>query len=178
MAFQRENQRISANEILQAIASGEEIRFKGCTISGDLDINRLFVKDEDFDNSNLKVTTVGDNRTLVLVEEIEFNSCTFENHVCFASPWEEPGRLQVVFKKDVLFNSSVFCDQIRFSGAQFDGLASFDGCTFQRIAAFRMVTYNANAMYRTVAFDGYGLFDGAVFHGRTGFTNTHFSKGG
>jgi len=48
MTFQRENQRVSASEILQAIAANQEIRLYRCTISGELDINRLLLNDENF----------------------------------------------------------------------------------------------------------------------------------
>ncbi len=178
MAFQKENQHVSASEILQAIAANRQIRLYKCTISGDLDINRLLVEDENFDTSNLNVGIEADKKTLTLSEPIIFDSCTFEDNVFFAPPWNKPGRLEVVFKKDVAFNSSVFCGQTRFSRTLFCALASFDGCTFQRIAAFRNTTFRAQAKYRTVAFKGYGLFNDAVFCSEAGFTNTCFSKGG
>jgi hypothetical protein len=178
MAFQRENQRVSASEILQAIAANQELRLYRCTISGELDINRLLVGDENFDTSNLDICVEADKKTLTLSGPITFDSCTFEDNIFFAPPWDKPGRLEVVFKKDVAFNSSVFCGQTRFSRTLFCALASFDGCTFQRIAAFRNTTFRAPAKYRTVAFKGYGLFNDAVFCSEAGFTNTCFSRGG
>ena len=178
ITFQRENQRISSSEILQALAAGEEIRLKDCTISGDLDINRLLVKDENFDMSNIKINSSDEKTTLTLSELIVFNSCKFEGNVSFSSQWEKVDELEVVFKKDVSFNSSVFCGQTRFSNTFFHGLAGFDGCVFERIASYRGMRTNAKAMFRTVMFDGYSLFDGAVFGGETRFTNTCFSKGG
>ena len=178
MTFQRENQRVSASEILQAIAANQGIRLYRCTISGELDINRLLAEDENFDTSSLDVGAEADKKTLTLSESITFDSCTFEDNVFFAPPWDKPGRLEVVFKKDVTFNSSVFCGQTRFSRTLFCAPASFDGCTFQRIAAFRNATFRAPAKYRTVAFNGYGLFNDALFCSEAGFTNTSFSKGG
>ncbi len=127
MAFQRENQRISASEILQALADGEEIRLNKCTISGELDINRLFVKDENFDTSKLTLQAKEQKKILTLSELISFHSCRFEDNVCFANPWDKPDELEVVFKRDAAFNSSVFSGQTRFSGAVFHGLAGFDG---------------------------------------------------
>jgi hypothetical protein len=178
MTFQKENQHVSAGEILQAIAASRQIRLYKCTISGDLDINKLLVEEENFDTSKLNVGIEADEKTLTLSEPITFDSCTFEDNVFFAPSWNKPGRLEVVFKKDVAFNSSVFCGQTRFSRTLFCALASFDGCTFQRIAAFRNATFRAQAKYRTVAFKGYGLFNDAVFCSEAGFTNTCFSRGG
>jgi hypothetical protein len=178
MTFQRENQRISATEILQMISNGSEIKLIKCTISGDIDVNRLLVKDENFDTENIQVDTAGDKTTLVFEQRMEFNSCIFEDKVFFAPPWETPTNLEVVFKNDVFFNSSSFCEQTRFSKATFHAHAGFDGCTFERIAVFRDVTFEKQAMYRTVLFNGYSLFNGAVFLKEASFTNTCFSKGG
>ncbi len=178
MTFQRENQRISASEILQAIASGQEVKLHRCTITGQLDVNRLFVKDESFDSSNLDVSVADEKMTLTLPEPMTFDSCTFEDNVLFAPPWDRPDQLEVIFKADVVFNSSVFCGQTRFSKTLFCSLVSFDGCTFNRIAAFRSVIFCAGAKYRTVAFKGYALFNDAVFRSEAGFTNTCFSRGG
>jgi len=178
MAFQSQNQRISASEILQAIASGREVKLHRCTITGELDVNRLFVNNESFDGSNLNVSVADEKMTLTLPEPITFDSCTFEDNVLFAPPWDRPGQLEVVFKKDVIFNSSVFCGQTRFSKTLFCSLAGFDGCTFNRIAAFRSTIFCVRAKYRTVAFKGYALFNDAVFHSEAGFTNSCFSKGG
>jgi len=178
MTFQRENQRISASEILQAIASGQEVKLHRCTITGQLDVNRLFVKDESFDSSNLDVSVAGEKMTLTLPEPITFDSCTFEDNVLFAPPWDRPDQLEVIFKADVVFNSSVFCGQTRFSKTLFCSLVGFDGCTFNRIAAFRSAIFCAGAKYRTVAFKGYALFNDAVFRSEAGFTNTCFSRGG
>jgi len=178
MTFQRENQRISASEILQAIASGLEVKLHRCTITGQLDVNRLFVKDESFDSSNLDVSVADEKMTLTLPEPITFDSCTFEDNVLFAPPWDRPDQLEVIFKADVVFNSSVFCGQTRFSKTLFCSLVGFDGCTFNQIAAFRSAIFCAGAKYRTVAFKGYALFNDAVFRSEAGFTNTCFSRGG
>jgi hypothetical protein len=178
VTFQRENQRISASEVLQAAASSQAVKLHRCTISGELDVNRLFVKEEDFDQSNLDVSVVGEKTILTLPESMTFDSCTFEGNVLFASPWDKVGQLEVVFKKDVVFNSSVFCGQARFSSVSFCSLAGFDGCTFNRVATFRSTTFCGQAKYRTVAFNGYGLFNESVFRSEVGFTNSCFSKGG
>jgi len=178
MAFQRENQRISASDVLQELARGEQVRLLGCTISGDLDVNRLFVQDEGFDTSDLSVETSGGAKKLTFTQSLTFDSCTFEGDVCFAPPWESPESLSVRFEKDVVFNSSKFCGQSRFSGASFGALSGFDGCGFDRVASFRNAVFCGRAMYRTAAFDGYGLFNGAVFETDARFTNTCFGKGG
>jgi len=176
--YSKENQRVSASEVLQSIASGMEIKLSGCTISGLLDINRLFVKDENFDVNEV-VTRSEDSKTVVTIGQlVSFHGCTFEGDVCFSSPWEKPGELEVFFKRDVVFNSSVFCGQTRFSGSVFRGLAGFDGCRFERVAAFRDVFFHSRSMFRTVYFDGYVLLGGAIFRKEVRFTNSCFGKGG
>jgi hypothetical protein len=176
-AFQRENQRISASEILQAMVSGEEIRLEKCTVSGSLNVNRLLVKDEDFETSGLSLSSEKGKSILTFSQSIVFNSCTFEGDVFFAPPWDKPGELEVVFKRDVNFNSSVFLSPSRFSGGCFHGLAAFDGCTFHRVACFRDATFRGRAMFRTVTFKGYGLFNSTEFCKEARFTNTSFGKG-
>ena len=176
--YTKENQRVSASEVLQSIAGGMEIKLIGCTISGSLDINRLFVKDENFDTKKV-VTRTEDSKVVVTLSQlVSFNRCTFEGDACFSSPWKKPGELEVVFKRDVVFNSSDFRDQTRFSSALFRGTAGFDGCTFERVAAFRGVRFHSKALFRTVLFAGYALFSGAVFGKEARFTNTCFGKGG
>jgi len=176
--FQRQGQRISASDILQVLANVQPIELTECTISGTLDVNRLFVKEENFDISNLSVETDAGKRILTFSQQIKFDSCTFEDNVFFASPWDKPDELRVICEKDVLFNSSVFQGQSRFSGISFQSLAGFDGCVFEHVAVFRNATFGARAMYRTVLFNGYGLFNGTEFCDETRFTNTCFTKGG
>jgi len=178
MTYQRENQRVPATEILQMIADGHEIKLIKCTVSGDLDVNRFLVKDENFNTSGLDIDTKAEKTTFVFPQAMEFNSCIFEDKVLFAPPWEQPVQLEVIFKSDIIFNMSVFREQSRFSKATFCGIAGFDGCTFERISVFRDVLFKTKAMFRTVLFNGYGLFNGAVFSEEASFTNTCFSKGG
>ena len=103
--YKKENQRVSASEVLQNIAGGMEIKLSGCTISGSLDINRLFVKDENFDTKKV-VTRTEDSKTVVtLAQLVSFNRCTFEGDVCFSSPWEKPGELEVVLPGEFKFLS-------------------------------------------------------------------------
>lgn len=176
--YTKENQRISASEVLQAIADGKEIKLLGCTISGSLNVNRLLVKEENFDVTNLTTRSQESATIITLGQLVSFNGCTFEDDVCFSSEWDNPGEVSIVFKRDAVFNSSVFCGQTRFSSALFRGTAGFDGCTFERIAVFRGVKFHSKALFRTVLFKGYALFSGAIFSKEARFTNTCFGKGG
>jgi hypothetical protein len=178
MLFQRENQRLSASDILQAIAAGNQIKLLKCTIAGELNINRLLEENENFDVSGINVESSDDKITIVLREQMEFNDCIFEDNVYFAPPWDKPSHVEVVFEKDAVFNSSHFKGQTRFAKAKFLGYAGFDGCTFERIAVFRDVIFQGRVMFRTVVFTGYGLFNGTVFKKDASFTNTCFAKGG
>jgi hypothetical protein len=178
MTLQREKQRVASTEVLQALANGEEIRLDGCTISGDLDVARLFVKEENFDVSAVQAAAAEGGRVVTFSQAIVFNSCVFEGNLCVAGPWDRPADVKAVFERDVSFNSSVFHGQAHFGGAVFKGATGFDGCVFRRVVSFRRAAFGGRAMFRTVLFEGYGLFNTAVFAGEVRFTNTCFSKGG
>jgi hypothetical protein len=176
--FQRDNQLVSSEDVLRALALGKSISLSRCTVTGELDINRFFDKASDFNTSALMVRRQGAKMTLTFPSAITFNSCNFEDNVCFASAWESNEEIEAVFEQDVGFNSSVFCGQVRFSRSIFKSLASFDGCRFERITTFRCSQFHGRAMFRTALFNGYGLFNGSVFFKEGRFANTCFSKSG
>ena len=177
MGFQQENSNVTAADVLEAIAAGEDIHLVRCRISGTLDLNVLLSENPPCGVDNLQLSKKDDTDVLILSQSLFFNSCTFENDVFFAGPWEQPESLKIVFEKDALFNSSVFAGQTRFSNVEFKGLAGFDGCTFCRVCSFRKTVFRERAMFRTATFEGYGLFNEAVFTGDTRFANSSFGKG-
>lgn len=177
MELKQSNTKISAEDILQALADGEAIHLDHCRITGSLDLNLFFSDENSFNTGKLQEIVSESSKTLIFPQSIYFNSCTFENDVIFSGPWEQPESLNVIFEKDVHFNSSVFVGQARFSCAQFKKTAGFDGCTFCRVCTFRHVDFRDLAMFRTVTFEGYGLFNAARFGSDTRFVNTCFGKG-
>ncbi len=177
MAFHRENQEVVASEILQAIAVGEDIDLFRCEIIESLDLGSLVNKKANYDLSGLTIHQEKHKEVIVLDQKMRFYGCKFQDNVFFASPWNEQDFLDVVFKREVIFNSSVFNGQTRFSGARFNGQAGFDGCVFNGVAAFTEVDFRSSALFRTVEFNGYGLFSNSVFHKEARFVNTAFSKG-
>jgi hypothetical protein len=176
--FRRENQLVSSSDILRALGLGKEIYLARCTVSGELDINRFFGNSEEFNASALQIRRQGSRTTLTFPRSMTFNSCNFEDNVCFASAWESKEEIEAVFEQEVSFNSSIFCGQVRFSRSIFKSLVAFDGCTFGRITTFRNSEFHGRAMFRTTLFNGYGLFNGAVFFKEGRFANTCFSKSG
>src|SRR4030042_6219527 len=108
MSFQREKQNISASELLQAFADGEDILLSSCTITGVLDVNRLFDPEEKFQTENLVIEQDQDSKILILSQSIVFDKCVFEENTVFAGPLSEPESVLVKFKADAIFNSSVF----------------------------------------------------------------------
>ncbi|MHC4395314.1 MAG: potassium channel family protein [Planctomycetota bacterium] len=177
MTFQKEKQNVSASQLLQALADGDDIQLSRCTITGILDVNRLFDPDEKFQTEKLAIEQNEDSKTLTLAQSIVFDKCTFEENTVFSGPWSEPESVVVRFKSDVIFNSSVFKAQTRFRNAVFCGIAGFDGCTFAGVVTFKNATFEQDAKFRTVAFNGYCLFGDAVFQSSARFDNTHFAKG-
>ncbi len=177
MAFQREKQHISASQLLQVLADGDDIQLSRCTITGVLDINRLFDPAEKFQTEKLPQGRNQDLRTLILSQSIVFDKCSFEENIVFAGPWSEPDSVTVEFKKDVIFNSSVFKGQVRFRNAVFGGTAGFDGCMFDGVVTFKNAVFSQDAKFRTAVFNSYGLFGSALFKKSARFANTHFVKG-
>jgi len=177
MTFQREKQNISASQVLQTLVDGDDIQLSQCTITGILDINRLFDPAEKFHTDKLALKQNHDRRTLSLSQSMVFDKCIFEENTIFAGPWSEPDSVTVEFKTDVIFNSSVFKAQARFRNAVFHGAAGFDGCTFGGVVTFKNAVFHKNAKFRTAAFNGYCLLGNAVFTASARFANTHFAKG-
>ena len=177
MTFQREKQNISASQLLQAIADGEDIKLNQCDVTGVLDINRFFDPAEKFQTEKLATQQAQGCKTLTLSQSIVFDKCTFEENVVFACPWLEPESTAVEFKADIVFNSSTFKGQARFRNALFRGTASFDGCTFEGVVTFKNAVFYKDAKFRTVTFNGYSLFGNTNFNSSARFANTHFVKG-
>jgi len=177
MAFQREKQSVSASELLQAIADGEDIHLSQCTITGPLDVNRLFQPEEKFQIDKLQLLETESRKTLILSQPMVFDKCFFEENTVFGCPWSQPDSVAVKFESDVIFNSSTFKAQARFRNAQFCGIAGFDGCNFGGVVTFKAAIFHKDAKFRTAGFSGYCLLGDADFRASARFTNTHFAKG-
>ncbi|MHC4646162.1 MAG: hypothetical protein ACYTBJ_11715 [Planctomycetota bacterium] len=78
MAFQREKQSVTASELLQALADGEDIRLSQCTVTGVLDINRLFDPAEKFQTEKLAAEQKDAYKVLTLAQSLVFDKCAFE----------------------------------------------------------------------------------------------------
>ena len=174
--FQREKQSVSASQILQALADGQEIKLNQCTITGLLDTNRLFDADEKFKTDTLQISEDEPCKILTFSQSIVFDKCTFEENAIFACPWAQPDSVAVKFEGEVIFNSSIFKAQARFRNAEFLQAAGFDGCTFTGIVTFKNAVFHKDAKFRTTAFAGYCLLGDAEFCASARFTNTHFAK--
>ncbi|MHC4123125.1 MAG: potassium channel family protein [Planctomycetota bacterium] len=177
MVFQREKQNVSASDLLQALLDCEDIQLSQCTITGTLDLNRIFEPEEKFQTRKVSLRLNGEIKILTLSQTIVFDKCVFEDNVVFAGPWSQPDSITVEFEKDVVFNSSHFKGQARFRNACFKGTAGFDGCFFSGVTTFKNAQFCEDAKMRTTEFAGYALFPNACFNAAARFTNSHFVKG-
>jgi hypothetical protein len=177
MEFKKEKQSVPSSQLLMTIASGDDINLRGCTITGPLDINRLFDPAEGVRAETLQMDSDNKTRVLILPQRIVFDSCIFEENVSFTADRPELDNAAVVFSSDIFFNSSQFKAQARFKNVIFKGAAGFDGCHFEAVAIFKNIHVEQEARFRTVAFNGYCLFSGAQFNSSARFTNSHFAKG-
>ncbi|MHC4074914.1 MAG: potassium channel family protein [Planctomycetota bacterium] len=178
MVFQRDQQNVTASELLQAIADGQQIQLSRCTVTGQLDVNRLFDPTEKFQTDELDSTGGEAARFIMLSQKLVFDKCVFEDNLVFTGPWSRPDSVTVEFVEEVVFNSSHFRAQARFRGAIFHKVASFDGCNFAGVTSFKNVTFRADAKFRTAHFGGYFLCGQALFESSARFTNCHFARGG
>lgn len=177
MAFKREKQTVSSSEVLQNLVNGERIQLTQCTITGVLDVNRLFESAEKFDISNLEIEDDGNCRTITFSQNLVFDRCDFQENTVFTAPWSDPDTVCVRFESEAIFNRSNFHAQARFRNACFCSTAGFDGCTFEGVVTFKNAKFHSDAKFRTALFKGYLLLGGAEFHSSARFTNTHFGKG-
>lgn len=175
--FNRERQTISADDVLLALARGDDISLVKCKIDGPLDVNRYFLAENGVDNVSLLFQELKDTTVITFTQKISFDNCEFCDDVVFASSWTKQGQIKVVFKQNLSFNSSVFSGQARFSLAKMEGHSSFDGCEFKGVVCFRKAMFLSTAMFRTVNFIGYGLFNHCSFAREARFSSTFFSKG-
>lgn len=178
MEFVREQQRISATDLIQALLDGSDISLTACNISGNLEMERIFNKEEKFDLSAANISNSGEQQFITFAQKIQISNCTFEGKVFFSPRWSNDELFSVVFKQDAIFNLSHFNEQTRFAGAVFHGRAGFDGCKFHSVAAFTGCLFKSQAMFRTADFHGYALFNKAFFAKEARFINTLMSKGG
>ena len=170
MIFERQNETLQASEVLAQIIAGHPVHLIQCRIKGMMDMVAAITEaDPTQDNST--------PRAITLKQDLNFNTCIFEEDVSFSGPWENTQSLTVTFEGDVLFNVSVFWGQARFIGATFKKAAGFDGCTFHHVCAFREAVFYDRTLFRTVMFEGYVLFNEATFKEDARFVNTCFGKG-
>jgi hypothetical protein len=172
-----EYQRISAEVILNALSQGQEIWLSHCTIEGDLDLNRWFGANRSIGPSCQVARSDGDRWIVEFPRPLSFLNCTMEGNVFFSGPWDSPEAVNVIFRKSLQFNSSVFRGQTRFCRAQFHSSVSFDGCTFDRVCCFRETVWRSAAMIRTVTFHGFVLLNQASFEKEIRLSNSSFGKG-
>ncbi|MGE4284995.1 MAG: potassium channel family protein [Phycisphaerae bacterium] len=178
MEFKREQQRVSSTELIQALIDGDDIILTGCTISGNLELERIFNKEEKFDLTALNESVQDGRRIITFSQKVQITNCLFEDKVFFSPQWNDDHVFSVVFKRDAIFNLSQFNNQTRFATAVFKGRAGFDGCKFHSVVAFTACEFKSQAMFRTAEFHGYALFNKAVFFRDARFINTMMSKGG
>ncbi|MHC4126492.1 MAG: hypothetical protein ACYSRR_08600, partial [Planctomycetota bacterium] len=86
MVFQRDQQNVTASELLQAIADGQQIQLSRCTVTGQLDVNRLFDPTEKFQTDELDSTGGEAARFIMLSQKLVFDKCVFEDNLVFTGP--------------------------------------------------------------------------------------------
>lgn len=177
LIFEREQQSVSSEQLLMAIAEEQDISLSLCKITGKFDISSLM----NYTQSSTAAATQSDTSTekllIKIAPAIVIENCTFEDDVIFSGPWSDPEKTKTSFSNKLSFNGSVFNGQGRFQNAVFGDSASFDGCHFKGITTFKNATFEKDINFRTTVFDGYSLFMGALFSQVARFTNAHFVKG-
>src|SRR3989339_1341791 len=122
MPFEHNKTTIPAEQILRAIASGEDILLTQCRVTGSLDINSIIEEPQRFGNA-INIKSADNGKVVTLCQNLVFDKCQFDDNAVFCAPWTEPDSVTVVFEKDAVFNSSEFLAQAQFRNARFKGAA-------------------------------------------------------
>lgn len=145
--------KVDATTIMEAIKSGETVKFENVTVTGVLDFTFMDDKIDDLPRRS-RWRRNGDNE----VEEYIESKITFKN---------------VVFEDDVLAYYHDKRSEYTFT-ADFEKAVTFENCDFRRNAMFKYSTFEEGAIFAGSSFNDENTFKYAEFEGTADFSNTYF----
>ena len=159
--------KVSADEILNAIAEGRDIDIQYAIIDGNLDIKeqedelrrgedgRLVIKG-DIGIANSEIPGNADLRMTRFGGSVNFGETTF--------------------KEGVYFDEAIFGGDAMFAGASFEGPVSFAGVSFEEVAWFTGASFGGLAYFTNATFGSMASFFRARFADTAGFFRSRFGN--
>ena len=166
-----EHTKVSADDVLNAIAEGQDIDIRYADIQGDLVIMKIKDRLELDEDARLIIqgsvrmvdSAIGgdaDFAEVSFIGDANFSGASFSKDVHFAS---------ASFSKKVYFARASFNGGAYFNSAIFGAKANFVGASFIGIADFIEASFIGDADFATASFGGYAHFSGARFSKKAAF---------
>jgi len=164
---------VNAEELLDKIKNGEQIKYNGYIINGDIDITKANVPKENGKyniRSRIRIThskiegSVDFNGS-IFKEKVDFKDCDFLKHVSFNKS---------IFKADTHLGYSKYKKLVSFIDSQFEGNISFNESQFYEESSFKESKFDKDAYFRKSCFKGDLNLNDSHFKGFASFRNSNF----
>lgn len=166
-------EKVSAEEIIRKINSGQPVDISGAVITGALDLTEIATKTlEDNDNSNKAY------KSKVNVP-LTFHDCRFQGDVIAYKVLEEDGKKKKLLSwntdSQVLYTAD-FTREVIFENCTFDGLTEFKYSDFAGKASFSGSEFTSDANFKYAQFHAGTDFSGAIFPDEANFKYAQFGE--
>jgi hypothetical protein len=168
--FYRFRKAVPAVDVEKAIADGENIVIKSCTISGPLEVSEVDVVGSISINDTEFSEPVSFRRVNFNGPIVEFCNCEFIGGVVFSMSAFSEHRLPISF------DESRFHKDVSFHDTEFNRSASFRKSDFRENAIFANVVFGHNAYFGESIFRKEADFGSANFNGSTDFRSATFTE--
>ncbi len=170
--------RVEADEVLEAIAEGRDIRIEYAVIDGDLDIQKIKGQLEQDERGRLLLKGYIEIRNSEVSENADFSSAKFSGNADFSSAKfsRKASFRSAKFSGNTYFMSAKFFGDANFTFAGFSGNADFNSTEFSRYASFSFAGFSGNADFNSAKFFGNANFISAEFSGNAHFNSAKFSR--
>ena len=182
---------IPASEILGKIERGEDVKYDGVIVEGDLDISGLELPMEHVERTTFdKQLELSDNLKLINQQItitnseirgiVNFSNTLFNKQIKFEGAmfsWEV-NFLGAKFGEYAYFGRAEFGGHAYFNGVKFSGYANFGGTKFTELAIFRGVKFDRDAYFIEAKFGQGADFGRDEFGGHTLFIGAEFGRHG
>jgi len=172
-----ESEVVYASEILAKIEKGEDIDLNGRSISGNLDLKQLNLKNLKKDEQGR--TVISSKISLAncrLMGEFSFTHSNFKKPISFfRTHFEGNADFSGNFGGIDFFNTH-FRGDATFFDARFGGEVKFEGVHFERYAAFSDTHFVGAVYFKFANFGGMANFSNAHFEKIAVFNSTHFQE--
>ncbi|MCW3125646.1 MAG: pentapeptide repeat-containing protein [Bacteroidetes bacterium] len=161
------DQKVSSEKLRAHLSLGEDVSYKGYTITGDFDLI-------DTGHAVAVSPVISD---VYIRSAIVFRNCTFKGKLMASRRTGAQG-YTATFGRTIFFEDCVFDDEVNFEGATVNGICNFLKCTFKKGGLFNRATFNGMASFTNCAFMEDAGFQQCSFAGNSYFNESHFYRAG